>query len=92
MTFDLETQAYRCFARKEVELEALIEFFKELEYVRIPSGSAPVPISNWPDADKNQVIDAKFIVKKDGFKICCLLIKSGMNQFGKGLQKELSRV
>ena len=76
MTFDLETQAYRCFASKEVECEDLVEFFKELGYERIPSDSTEVYRIDWPDADKNQVIDAKFIVKKDDFKICCLLIKS----------------
>ena len=65
MTFDLETQAYRCFASKEVELDELVEFFKELGYERIPSDSTEVYRIDWPDADKNQVKDAKFILKKD---------------------------
>ena len=76
MTFDLETQAYRCFASKEVKFDELVEFFKELGYERIPSDDTEVYRIDWPDADKNQVTDAKFIVKKDDFKICCLLIKS----------------
>ncbi len=76
MTFDLETQAYRCFANKEVKWDELVEFFKELGYERIPSDDTEVPRIHWPDADKNQVTDAKFIVKKDDFKICCLVIKS----------------
>ena len=91
MTFDLETQAYRCFASKEVKFDELVEFFKELGYERIPSDSTEVYRIDWPDADKNQVIDAKFIVKKDDFKICCVLIKSDSESVWKGLQTELSR-
>ena len=89
MTFDLEIQAYRCFASKEVECDDLVEFFKELGYERIPSDDTEVYRTDWPDADKNQVIDAKFIVKKDDFKICCILTKSGKESDWKRIAKRI---
>ena len=89
MTFDIETQAFRCFARKEVKCEELIEFFQKLEYERIPSDSTPVYIDNWPDAEKKQIIDARFIVKKDDFRICCVLTNSDSESDWKKIAKRI---